>query len=417
MSCKDESTKPIEHVTFRVEEEGAACTEVWLNVHLGAGYIPRTVQIMRDTVIVMNRTMTETDLTITDTNLTPNHTYTYKAQLLKGTEIIKTIAPFSVHTMDTTSHNFTWTNYTLGDGSGSSCLYDVAIINDTLAYAVGQIYRNDTLFNAAKWNGRTWELRIFSSIICGSSTSIVSPLRAIIAFNAADIWFSDGGEMIHLYEYGYFQDCSMNSLLSGAINKIWGTSGNDLYAAGGSGTIVHYNGTSWTKMESGTTLSINDIYGAYNSTTKQWEIIAVAGDPGSSYDRKILQITGTSASPISDSPILWPLSGVWFVPYKHYYVVGSGIYEKKYFTDNSWLNNPLDITPYYTTRVRGNEINDVLVCGAYGELLHFNGLTWKSYRTEVGLSNGAYSTIAVKNNLVIAVGEDNSHAALAIGRR
>jgi len=36
---------------------------------------------------------------------------------------------------DTTNHEFTWQTFTLGDG-GSSVLYDVAIINDTLAYAV-----------------------------------------------------------------------------------------------------------------------------------------------------------------------------------------------------------------------------------------------------------------------------------------
>ncbi|MGH2567306.1 MAG: hypothetical protein ACRDGA_03130 [Bacteroidota bacterium] len=37
---------------------------------------------------------------------------------------------------DTTSHNFAWQTFVLGDGN--SILYDVAIVNDTLAYAVGR---------------------------------------------------------------------------------------------------------------------------------------------------------------------------------------------------------------------------------------------------------------------------------------
>ncbi|MBI3006249.1 MAG: hypothetical protein HYY49_12660, partial [Ignavibacteriales bacterium] len=49
------------------------------------------------------------------------------------------VIPPEDNSPDTTSHNFTWTIDTVGDGN-SSVLYDVAIINDTLAYAVGEIY-------------------------------------------------------------------------------------------------------------------------------------------------------------------------------------------------------------------------------------------------------------------------------------
>ncbi|MGH2567361.1 MAG: hypothetical protein ACRDGA_03410 [Bacteroidota bacterium] len=57
---------------------------------------------------------------------------------------------------DTTSHNFSWRTFVLGDGAGS-ILRDVAIINDTLAYAVGEVRMKDSLgnwdpeiYNAAK---------------------------------------------------------------------------------------------------------------------------------------------------------------------------------------------------------------------------------------------------------------------------
>jgi hypothetical protein len=66
-------------------------------------------------------------------------------------------------TADTTSHNYTWQLELLGNGAGSGVFYDVAIINDTLAYAVGELYMKDSLgqddphaYNVARWNGRQW---------------------------------------------------------------------------------------------------------------------------------------------------------------------------------------------------------------------------------------------------------------------
>ncbi len=328
------------------------------------------------------------------------------------------------NTPDTTSHNFSWTITQLGDGA-SSMLYDVAIINDTLAYAVGAIYLKDSLgnwdslpYNLAIWNGREWKLEKISVEYKGNQT--VAPLTGIFVLSDGTIILSsglpylpngNGWTLYHLWDMGVL---SQND---GSVNHIWGTSLNDLYFCGNNGTIVHYNGSSWTKIESGTSLDIQDIYGAYNSVTSQWEILAVAGNAGSSYDRKILQIKGTSASTLSDNPISLSLSSVWFVPNQRYYVVGDGIYEKNNLSDASWIVHQLDLTQYYTTQVRGNSINDVFIVGAGGEVKHYNGKSWLSYQSITGLSNGAYGSVALKNNLVIAVGMDSPRAVVTIGRR
>lgn len=86
------------------------------------------------------------DTVIMDEGLLPSQTYTYRAKVQSPALPIwlggNLTSQVQVRTMDTTSHDFTWQIYTLGDGTGSSCLYDVAIINDTLAYAVGEIYQD-----------------------------------------------------------------------------------------------------------------------------------------------------------------------------------------------------------------------------------------------------------------------------------
>ena len=45
---------------------------------------------------------------------------------------------------DTTSHSFNFTQYTIGGSGSSSYFKDVAIISDSLAYAVGEVYLNDS---------------------------------------------------------------------------------------------------------------------------------------------------------------------------------------------------------------------------------------------------------------------------------
>ena len=100
-----------------------------------------------------------------------------------------------------------------------------------------------------------------------------------------------------------------------------------------------------------------------------------------------------------------------------YYVIGSGIYEKKFLSDILWKDNEFDITHYTTYRVRGNRINDVIIGGAFGEFLHFNGITWKSYIDHTMLNSGRFYGLNIKDNIIIAVGLNNPQAVITMGTR
>ncbi len=321
---------------------------------------------------------------------------------------------------DTTSNNFTWTQYTFGGQGGSSYFSDVAIINDTLAFAVGDIYANDSSgqsnlqpYNLAIWNGKTWSLQRL--IANGYPPAI----KCIFALNDHDVWLSP---WFH-WDGQSFQQVASDPMFFGiGINKIWGDQ-NGIYAVGTNGFIAHrdLSGT-WTQLPSGTSLPIQDIWGATDPKTGEEEILAV-GTRNYPLGHLILSIQGSAADSISSYPIQWELFGVWFIPSRHYYVVGSGIYEKDSLSDGTWRNAPLDITKYGTTSVRGNGANDVFIVGAFGEFLHWNGSSWRSFINQVGLSNGSYTSVAVKGNLVVAVGGNvapgdlDSKAVVTIGRR
>jgi hypothetical protein len=61
-------------------------------------------------------------------------------------------------------------------------------------------------------------------------------------------------------------------------------------------------------------------------------------------------------------------------------------------------------------------LNDVFICGDFGEMLHYNGVSWKSYISQTGI-DGAYLGLAVSGNTVIAVGEEPPQAIILMGRR
>jgi hypothetical protein len=297
--------------------------------------------------------------------------------------------------------------FTLG-GAASSALFDVAIINGTLAYAVGQMYLNDSTgqvdqqpYNLAIWNGHSWKLqKLFAD-------GFPPAIKSVFVNNENDVWFDP---WFH-WDGQSFQEIPSDSIFFGiGIGKMWGNS-NGFYVVGTAGFIAHRNSSgNWTKIESGTTLDMLDIYGSGS------EILAVASD-NNPYGEAIISISGNTATQIFSFPLGQDeLYGVWFVPNRHYYVVGDGIYEKHLLSESTWKNGTLDITQYATTKVKGNGLNDVMVVGAYGEVLHWNGVSWRSYRDITGL-NGSYTSVAVDGNFVIAVGQNDTQAVVAIGRR
>ncbi|MBW7846135.1 MAG: glucosyl transferase [Bacteroidia bacterium] len=334
---------------------------------------------------------------------------------------------------DTTSHNFTWQTFTWG-GGGSSSINDVAILSDTDIWVVGDIQLSDSIaqdgsghnfpFGAAHWDGIEWKLFRLPVFVSPTYTTYLIP-TGIIAFSSTDIWFASGGvhrfngtQVTESYWLADWPGNPQTPILSQEqrIEKLWGSSSNNIYAVGRSGAIAHYNGSSWQKLESGTTLDLHDIYGATNDKTGEQQILAV-GSRNLPFDRVILRVQGTSVTTLSSDSIEYELSGVWFKPDQHYYVVGDGIFEKNTLNENTWKNKPLDITPYYTAGITGNDVNDVFVVGAYGECLHWNGVSWLSFREQTYVGNGGFGKVAMKENLVVAGGYDSQNAVLVMGKR
>jgi hypothetical protein len=334
------------------------------------------------------------------------------------------IEPPSQLEADTTSHDISWQMDVLGDGS--SILRDVAILNDTLAYAIGQIYLRDSLgnwdglpYNLAKWNGHNWTLTRATTYFRGNDITV--PLNRILVLSPASIWLTGGGvpiygdgehwTMYHLWDMGVLPPSE------GGVYSLFATD-NEIYFGGeAGGNMVRYAGGVFQKLNSGTRMKTGDIYGARDPFSGTMEVLAVASNPYDSLSRKILQISGTTVTTISDIDIKESLSTLWFVPGKQYYVAGSGIYQKNALGDAKWRNGPLDIATCYVEGMTGTALNDIFTVGDFGEILHWNGSTWHNYIDQTRLPTGLLYRVAIKGDLIFAVGENNQRAVVARGRR
>ncbi len=69
------------------------------------------------------------------------------------------------------------------------------------------------------------------------------------------------------------------------LNRVWGTSADDIFAVGRNGTVLHYDGTSWTPMQSGTTEILRGVWGASSS-----DVFAAGGGRHSALRRNKLEL-------------------------------------------------------------------------------------------------------------------------------
>ena len=400
-----------------------SCTEAFIKVTASDTVLPANITLKKDENALFNFTLTKTDTVVIDTTLEPGKTYTYQtvAQIKGTTEKSDTL---QVKSLNITSNNYNWQKYYFGDGA-SSIINDIAIIDENNIWAVGKIYMNDSTgkpgphaYNAIHWNGLKWKLYKFQFYtFCGQSSMGSYPASAIFVLNDSLIVISSASQLTYVEEEKQIKtECIPISI---SINKIWGNSSHNFYLVGNNGNIVHYQHGQWIKIESGTNLNIHDINGFFNQFTGKTEILCVADDPNFQGVSQVISIDEDNTTKfLNSNGIGIAISSIWFKPGIQYYIVGNGLYEKTYKHSASWvdLNKNRSITSNFMETIRGNGFNDIIVAGAFGEIIHFNGLQWKSLKqAATELSHGEYYRVAVKGNMVAAAGYNQNQGVILIG--
>ena len=109
-----------------------------------------------------------------------------------------------------------------------------------------------------RWNGSKWysQKPWFTS----------SGFKGIWAIDSSNIYFASGA--IRKYENGQFIEFDLGYLgfsNGQGVHKLWGSSENNIWGVGPAGTIVHYNGNEWKKIDFDTDWRFWDITGNQES--------------------------------------------------------------------------------------------------------------------------------------------------------
>ncbi len=140
------------------------------------------------------------------------------------------------------------------------------------------------------------------------------------------------------------------------LDRIWGTSANNLYAVGHSsgsaGTMWHFDGNKWTNVKLG-----------------QFE----GGTIPAPFDLKDIHgLSGDNIFAVGNRPPF--ISGASFIIH---------------FDGNKWTEQHAPSESYSLLSVWMNASNDVWACGWNGTLLHYDGIQWKKDSVVVSMPPGA----------------------------
>ncbi|MDP3832114.1 MAG: hypothetical protein Q8Q47_12670, partial [Ignavibacteriaceae bacterium] len=295
--------------------------------------------------------------------------YTYRITAADKEENLKdTSNAITTATLSPTSHDFEWTIDTLG--VPGNFLNDIWGFDENNVFAVGGATLPDGGSTVIKWDGEKW-----SSI--KNEPSLIK--YGIYGFSSNEIWIVGNGlgpwGGVAFYNGQSFTTYYLDpgnpkySDTIYALNAVWGASPNDVWAVGGSGTIIHWDGVEWKKVqgiERRYTLwaisgrSSNEVFATgKDMNTAEWILYSYDGN---SWTKKELGFSGP------------PRTGVWQAKSGEVFLIGT--YPK--MLRNGVLENMPINHRYAQSAVRGSTITNVFSVGHYGDVHHYNGKNWKT---------------------------------------
>lgn len=416
-SC--DTTDPPDNKSLNLKLEDVSCTEAWITLTTANLQLPVNVILKQNDQTRSTINLVKVDTLLYIDSLLPNKSYQYQVSSI---EYQVSSNALNVTTMDTTSHNFSFETFTFGDIS-NSVLFDVAIISQENIWCVGEINIADTsingytTYNAVHWDGNQWE---FKRILYQGSFWTI---RTIFAFNENDVWFS----AFVRYDGQNFIELPIPPILMGwTINKIWGSSSNDLYAVGDNGNIAHYENSSWRKITSGTDVHLLDVWG-----TQDGKIVWACGE--TIYKTVLVKIGNNVANIVFEGTYPMPqiknrfsdgLLSLWTNKNNFIYILSP---YNLYRCEVTTTGEGQELYPYDDyfkgayVRLRGIGVNDLCTSGNKSTITHFNGINWKIY-DELRDEDQRLVGLDVIENLLLAVGEkfENTFyykAIIIVGRR
>jgi hypothetical protein len=233
-----------------------------------------------------------------------------------------------------------------------------------------------------------------------SPPSPLSDLQSVWGSSDSNVFaVGVGGTILH---YDGTSWSSMDSGTTNNLNSVWGSSGNNVFAVGASGTILYYDGASWSSMDSGTTSNLNGVWGKPG-----FGVLAV-GDS----QNTILQYIGDmwTSTTLPDYCSSQELFAVWGIAENDVFAVGN---YRSFFHYNGSYWNCTQLYGGDMYAIWGSSASDVFAVGAYlGEfwenhpIAHYDGTSWNSMPNNT--TNSLHGVWGSSDSDVFAVGTNGT---------
>jgi len=197
------------------------------------------------------------------------------------------------------------------DVSGGNAVvlrYDGSVWNDMTISAPGlwwahgfgpdDVYAVGEQGTLAHWNGTDWTVL---------DTGSPFTLWGIWGASPTEMWavggdvLTGGAGVLRGWDGVGWTDVTSIDVTDELFFKVWGSAADDVFVVGDGGTILHYDGTDWTTMDSGTTQRLITVYGRGPG-----DVYAVGGLASP----VLLHYNGSTWNELT-TPFLDGLMGVW----------------------------------------------------------------------------------------------------------
>lgn len=277
-------------------------------------------------------------------------------------------------------------------------IWDVNAFNATNAWAVGN---SGTVL---QWNGTAWT--------ANAIPGVTSQRFAVWAIDVNNVYVGGVTTNSQLHR---FNGTSWENLLtptnwfgSGSIRSIWGTAANNVWVAGSSGRIFHWNGSTWTARNAGinANFSPSRIWGT--NAANIWAVGATGGtNTGVIYkwngvDTWVEQLSGVPT-----------VKGIWGSSATNMWAVGGTggsnpgqIYR---LSGSTWTEQTT--TTYTLNHIYGSNSSNIWAVGNSGAIHYYNGTSWVTQASGRGVNDHLYAVAIGKtgtNNRLILTGEGSA---------
>jgi hypothetical protein len=232
-----------------------------------------------------------------------------------------------------------------------------------------------------RYDGTGW-----SPVPPSCNSNFLSGYTSVWGNSASDVFAADrngippklGGSIVH-YDGQSWTFMAFSSspcpagILCPAWLGVWSSTSTDAFAVGGAGLVAHYDGTSWNQQTSGTTQTLNAVWGVGATGS----VFAVgAGGTILRYDRSawLPQTSGTTET----------LYAVWGTSANDVFAVGAA--GTILHSDGTTWTAQSSGTTQSLYGIWGNSGGSVFVVGDASTIIHYNGTSWTAQSTAASMN-------------------------------